>query len=277
MATVQVRYIVRDVDAAIAFYCGNLGFHEDMHPAPAFAMLSRGDLRLVLSAPNAAAGGGQPMPGGTVQQPGGWNRFAVEVEDIEVTVQALRRAGARFRNKIVTGVGGKQALVEDPSGNPIELFQPIRPEAQFGHAEGRDPSAAREFAVRPIGFIRSELKSTADAPSFYTQGAPNARIELIPDFHDALHRMQVGHDIIVLTWLDLARRDVLQVHPRGDPANPMTGVFLTRSPDRPNPIGLHRSRVLEIYPDALLIGPMEAIDGTPVLDIKPVVQEADDF
>jgi catechol 2,3-dioxygenase-like lactoylglutathione lyase family enzyme len=131
MAKVQVRYIVYDVDIAIAFYTQNLGFHEDMHPSPAFAMLSRGDLRLVLSAPNPAAGGGQPMPDGTLQTPGGWNRFALEVEDIDSAVGMLRKAGAHFRNKIVTGVGGKQIIVDDPSGNPIELFQPILPEAQF--------------------------------------------------------------------------------------------------------------------------------------------------
>jgi catechol 2,3-dioxygenase-like lactoylglutathione lyase family enzyme len=130
MATVQVRYIVRDVDAAIAFYCQQLGFHEDMHPAPAFAMLSRGDLRLVLSAPNPAGGGGQPMPDGTQQEPGGWNRFAIPVSDLVATVEALRKAGAHFRNEIVTGVGGKQIILEDPSGNPIELFQATVPEAR---------------------------------------------------------------------------------------------------------------------------------------------------
>jgi len=132
MATVQVRYIVRDVDAAIDFYTNHLGFREVMHPAPAFAMLSRGDLRLVLSAPNPAAGGGQPMPDGRVQEPGGWNRFAVEVEDLTAMVNRLRKAGAHFRNDIVTGVGGKQILVEDPSGNPVELFQPIVAEARLG-------------------------------------------------------------------------------------------------------------------------------------------------
>jgi catechol 2,3-dioxygenase-like lactoylglutathione lyase family enzyme len=131
MATVQVRYIVHDVDAAIAFYCDHLGFREVMHPAPAFAMLSRGDLRLVLSAPNPSAGGGQSMPDGRVQEPGGWNRFAVEVDDLEAIVDRLRKAGVRFRNDIVTGVGGKQILAEDPSGNPVELFQPIVAEARL--------------------------------------------------------------------------------------------------------------------------------------------------
>jgi tRNA-Thr(GGU) m(6)t(6)A37 methyltransferase TsaA len=273
MATVQVRYIVNDVDAAIAFYSKHFGFHVDMHPAPAFAMLSRGDLRLVLAAPNPAAGGGQPMPDGTAQKSGGWNRFAIEVDDIETIVEMLRKSGAHFRNNIVTGVGGKQIIVDDPSGNPIELFQPILPEARFEQSLPQ----LKEYLLKPIGFIRSELKNLADAPSFYTQGAPNAWLDLMPAFRDGLDRMEVGHDIIVLTWLHLARRDVLKVHPRGNPDNPLTGVFFTRSPDRPNPVGLHRARVLEKNADSLRIGPIEAIDGTPVLDIKPVVEEADDF
>jgi catechol 2,3-dioxygenase-like lactoylglutathione lyase family enzyme len=135
MATVQVRYIVDDVEAAIAFYKDQLGFALVMHPAPAFAMLSRGDLRLVLSAPNPAGGGGQSMPDGSRPEPGGWNRFAIEVADIEGEVDRLRRAGVHFRNDIVAGVGGKQILVDDPSGNPVELFQPTRPEARLSQGE----------------------------------------------------------------------------------------------------------------------------------------------
>ncbi len=131
MAKVQVRYIVHDVDAAIRFYCGYLGFREVMHPAPPFAMLERGDLRLVLSKPNPSGGGGQPMPDGTPQAPGGWNRFSIEVKDLAMTVAQLKQAGARFRNDIVEGVGGKQTIVEDPSGNPIELFEPILDEARL--------------------------------------------------------------------------------------------------------------------------------------------------
>jgi catechol 2,3-dioxygenase-like lactoylglutathione lyase family enzyme len=131
MATVSVRYIVNDVDAAIEFYCGRLGFSEDMHPAPSFAMLSRADLRLVLSAPGGGPGGGQAMPDGTSPQPGGWNRFQLEVTDLGATVEELRTQGARFRSGIITGVGGKQIVLEDPSGNPIELFEPTRPEASL--------------------------------------------------------------------------------------------------------------------------------------------------
>jgi catechol 2,3-dioxygenase-like lactoylglutathione lyase family enzyme len=137
MATVQVRYIVNDVDAAIAFYCQHLGFHEDMHPAPAFAMLSRGDLRLVLSKPGGGPGGGSAVVGGTLPQPGGWNRFAIEVSDLTTTVQTLRTAGARFRSDIIVGVGGKQAILEDPSGNPIELFEPMLTEARLSQTQNR--------------------------------------------------------------------------------------------------------------------------------------------
>ncbi len=134
MATVSVRYIVDDVDAAIEFYCRDLDFKEVMHPAPTFAMLSRGDLRLVLTAPGGGPGGGQAMPDGTVPAPGGWNRFQLEVADLTETVARLRDRGARFRNQIVEGVGGKQILVEDPAGNPIELFEPTLEEAKVSAA-----------------------------------------------------------------------------------------------------------------------------------------------
>jgi len=131
MATVQVRYIVNDVDAAIAFYTKLLGFNLVMHPASPFAMLARGDLRLALSSPSQMGGGGQSMPDGTKPAPGGWNRFSIEVDDIEAMVETLRKAGVHFRNNIVTGVGGKQIIADDPSSNPIELFQPIIDEARL--------------------------------------------------------------------------------------------------------------------------------------------------
>jgi catechol 2,3-dioxygenase-like lactoylglutathione lyase family enzyme len=124
MAIVSVRYIVNDVDAAIAFYCQHLGFREEMHPAPNFAMLFRGDLRLLLSAPGGPGGGSQAMPDGTQPTPGGWNRIELEVSDLAAAVATLREAGVHFRNDIVTGIGGKQILLDDPSGNPIELFEP---------------------------------------------------------------------------------------------------------------------------------------------------------
>jgi catechol 2,3-dioxygenase-like lactoylglutathione lyase family enzyme len=123
MATISVRYIVTDVDEAIPFYTELLGFQVDMHPAPGFASLSRGGLRLLLNRPGAG-GAGQAMPDGRVPAPGGWNRIQLEVADLAATVERLKAAGCRFRNELVIGNGGKQILVEDPSGNPIELFEP---------------------------------------------------------------------------------------------------------------------------------------------------------
>ena len=125
MARVSVRYIVDDVDAAISFYTRHLGFGVEMHPAPGFASLSRGDLRLLLNAPGAG-GAGQAMPDGRRPEPGSWNRIQLEVRDLGGEVERMRDAGARFRNEIVSGRGGKQILLEDPSGNPIELFEPPR-------------------------------------------------------------------------------------------------------------------------------------------------------
>ena len=123
---VNVRYIVNDIDAAIAFYTGMLGFKVDMRPAPGFAMISKDELRLMLSRPGGPGGAAQPMPDGRVPEPGGWNRIMITVEDLAVEVDRLKAAGARFRNDIVTGIGGKQILLDDPSGNPIELSEPTR-------------------------------------------------------------------------------------------------------------------------------------------------------
>ncbi|MDQ2672672.1 MAG: VOC family protein [Actinomycetota bacterium] len=125
MAMVSVRYIVDDVDVAISFYTRHLGFGVEMHPAPGFASLSRGDLRLLLNAPGAG-GAGQAMPDGRRPEPGGWNRIQLEVRDLAGEVERMRDSGARFRNEIISGRGGKQILLEDPSGNPIELFEPPR-------------------------------------------------------------------------------------------------------------------------------------------------------
>jgi catechol 2,3-dioxygenase-like lactoylglutathione lyase family enzyme len=126
MATVNVRYMVNDVNAAIAFYSTHLGFGVERQPAPGFAILSRGELRLLLSASTGPGGAAQPMPDGRKPEPGGWNRIQLEIDDLARTVEALREAGARFRNDIVTGFGGKQILLDDPAGNPIELFEPPR-------------------------------------------------------------------------------------------------------------------------------------------------------
>lgn len=123
MAPVSVRYIVDDVDAAIRFYTDHLDFAVSMRPGPGFAVLVRGDLRLLLSAVGGPGGAAQAMPDGRRPEPGGWNRIQLEVEDLPAKVEALKRVGAHFRNEIVSGMGGKQILLEDPAGNAIELFQ----------------------------------------------------------------------------------------------------------------------------------------------------------
>ncbi len=126
MSDVSVRYIVDDVDTAVDFYTKQLEFEVKMHPGPGFAMLSRGQLRLLLNSPGGGGGAGQAMPDGQAPSPGGWNRFQLEVDDLESTVAALQKQGARFRNEIVAGNGGKQILLDDPSGNAVELFEPAR-------------------------------------------------------------------------------------------------------------------------------------------------------
>lgn len=125
-----------------------------------------------------------------------------------------------------------------------------------------------DLVLDPIGVIRSPLKKREDAPRQGSEGAPDAWIELKPEVLEALERLEVGDDIIVITWLHKSRRDILKVRPRSDPNRPLTGVFATRSPDRPNPIGLHDVKILEIDGNRLKVGPIEAIDGTPVVDIK---------
>ena len=128
MSKISVRYIVSDVDAAIAFYTGQLGFAVDIHPAPGFARLVRGELHLLLNRPGAG-GAGQSMPDGRTPAPGGWNRIQLDVADLAGTVEKMKTEGCRFRSEIVTGNGGRQILVEDPSGNPIELFEAFSPDA----------------------------------------------------------------------------------------------------------------------------------------------------
>ncbi|HEY1690168.1 MAG TPA: VOC family protein [Solirubrobacteraceae bacterium] len=124
MSTVSVRYIVHDVDVAIHFYRDRLGFEVVMHPAPSFAMLTRGDLQLLLSAPSGQGGGGQVLSDGRQPEPGGWNRIQFQVADLAAEMERLTTAGVHARSEIIKGIGGDQVLIEDPSGNPIELFQP---------------------------------------------------------------------------------------------------------------------------------------------------------
>lgn len=138
-------------------------------------------------------------------------------------------------------------------------------------------ASASEYLLRPIGVVRSALRTRKEAPMQGSEGAPEAWVEIDPAFTRALVGVAEGDEILLLTWLDRSRRDVLEVHPRSDPGRPLVGVFATRSPDRPNPIGLHRVRVLETgAPARLRVWPLEALDGTPVVDIKPVLSSSAD-
>jgi tRNA-Thr(GGU) m(6)t(6)A37 methyltransferase TsaA len=133
-----------------------------------------------------------------------------------------------------------------------------------------------EYSLYSIGFIHSPLKQREDAPRQGSEGAPDAWLEVHPAVAEGLDDLALGDEIIVITWFHQAQRDILKLHPRGDKTIPLTGVFATRSPDRPNPLGLHRVTVLEIAGNSLKVGPLEAIDGTPVVDIKPVLPQSAD-
>jgi len=133
------------------------------------------------------------------------------------------------------------------------------------------------YFLRPVGIVRSSLRSREGCPKQGGEGAPDAWLEIDPAFTEALDGIAVGSNMLILTWLHKGRRDLLRVHPRGNPNEPLRGMFATRSPDRPNPIGLHRVEVLEIQEsDRIRVGPLEALDGTPVIDIKPVLPESEE-
>ncbi len=143
--------------------------------------------------------------------------------------------------------------------------------SEVGAVDGTD-----DYQVRPVGRVVSPLTDRADAPRQGDEGSPPARIVLEPELRDAATGLAAGDRILVLTWLHQGRRDVLRVHPRGDTSRPRQGVFATRSPDRPNPIGLHQVTILAVEGDTLTVTDLEAIDGTPVLDLKPVLASVEE-
>jgi tRNA-Thr(GGU) m(6)t(6)A37 methyltransferase TsaA len=163
---------------------------------------------------------------------------------------------------------GKQVVIEDPSGNPIESFEPTEGEP------GPTASGPREqtYQVRPIGWVRSTLIDPSDAPNQGDQGAPDGWLDINADVLEGIRDIEVGTELLVLTWLHQARRDELATQPGDDPTGPERGVFSTRSPARPNPVGLHRVTVVEIEDGKLRVRPLEAIDGTPIVDLKPVIR-----
>ena len=147
----------------------------------------------------------------------------------------------------------------------------MKSKKKTGRTTRRPEHDGKRVELRPIGLIRSGIRQRSEAPKQGSEGAPDAWLEVNPLVAEGLDGLSVGDDIIVVTWLHQARRDVLKVHPRSDRSKPLTGVFATRSPDRPNPLGLHPVTVRKVDKNRLRIGPIEAIDGTPVVDIKPIV------
>jgi tRNA-Thr(GGU) m(6)t(6)A37 methyltransferase TsaA len=150
-------------------------------------------------------------------------------------------------------------------------------EQEIGPAGGSPVMAEARYGVRPVGIVRSSLRSREDCPRQGREGAPDAWLEIDPAYGDALDGLLAGSDILILTWLHESRRDLLRVHPRGDPNRPLRGVFATRSPVRPNPIGLHRATIVKIEgPGRIRVRPLEVLDGTPIIDIKPVMEEVEE-
>jgi tRNA-Thr(GGU) m(6)t(6)A37 methyltransferase TsaA len=185
------------------------------------------------------------------------------VDDADAIHARAVAAGARsLEAPLDTPYGDRRGMVEDRWGNVWQIATPARP--------GAGPAN-----LRPIGRVRSALTERSRAPRQGNEGAPDAWIDVEPAFVSALAGLEAGDELVVITWFHQASRDVLQVHPRGEPTNPLAGVFATRSPDRPNPLGLHRVTIRSLAGASLQVGPLEAIDGTPVVDLKPALGPAD--
>jgi len=196
------------------------------------------------------------------------------VEDADATHRRAVRAGAKsLEEPLDTPYGDRRGMVEDRWGNVWQIATPRKVSGQPAAGTVQEPPA---FELTPVGYVRSSLAKREQAPKQGNEGAPHAWIDLQSTVADGLGSIRAGDEMVVITWLHQASRDVLKVHPRGDPKAPLTGVFATRSPDRPNPLGLHRVTVLAIEGTRLQVGPLEAIDGTPVVDIKPVLSRTED-
>ncbi len=196
------------------------------------------------------------------------------VEDADATYRRALGAGARsLEEPIDTPYGDRRGMVEDRWGNVWQIANFKNLSAQPAASTEREPAA---FDLAPVGYVRSSLMERKQAPKQGSEGAPHAWIDLKSTVADGLGGIRVGDEMVVITWLHQGKRDVLKVHPRGDTNAPLAGVFATRSPDRPNPLGLHRVIVLAIEGTKLQVRPLEAIDGTPVVDIKPVLSQTAD-
>lgn len=264
---------VDDLERAVAFYRDGLGLQtegivgsEFEHGAVAFFDLQSGIKLALWPRASLAHDAGVPAaaPGPTELSLG---HNVGSRADVDAVMERARRAGARIVKPAQdTFWGGYAGYFQDPDQHLWEVAwnpQWLLP-------------AADTFALRPIGVVRSALTTREAAPKQGREGAPAAWIDIAPGVVDGLDRLAVGQEIILITWFHQALRDVLKVHPRDDQHAPLTGVFATRSPDRPNPLGLHRVTILELLEGSLKVEPLEAIDGTPIVDIKPVLRAVAD-
>jgi tRNA-Thr(GGU) m(6)t(6)A37 methyltransferase TsaA len=198
------------------------------------------------------------------------------VEDADATYRRALQAGAQsLEEPSDMPYGDRRGMVQDRWGNVWQIA--TRQEEVLTPPTMSNVSDLGAFVLTPVGYVRSSLREREQAPKQGSEGAPDAWIDVQSTVADALGGLRVGDEIVVITWLHRAKRDVLKVHPPGDTNVPLTGVFATRSPDRPNPLRLHRVTVRAIDGTKLKVGPLEAIDGTPVVDIKPVLSRTADW
>lgn len=240
MHTITPRIVVDDVDAMVELLRHVFGATGEVH-GDRPAMMRIGDSIVMVS--------------GTGPRPATPAFLYVYVEDADATYRRAIAAGARsLEEPVDTSYGDRRAMVADRFGNVWQIAT----------------RASIDYGLRPVGWIRSDLHDREVAPKQGFEGAPDAWLEIEPAYAEAASGLGVGDAIIVITWLHEADRETQKVHPRSDERQPLTGVFATRSPDRPNPIGLHRVTVRELgRPRRLRVGPLEAIDGTPLIDLKP--------
>jgi tRNA-Thr(GGU) m(6)t(6)A37 methyltransferase TsaA len=266
-----------DLPRLLRFYRDQLGFAEsfrfpDGPGEPDFAVLALGPAQLGFGKAGTPSLHGRPRASDT----GNRVEVCVYVDDGPSVDRAVRRLGAAGAPVLAEPAdqpwGERAAYVADPDGTPILIVGPREP------AAAPDAPAGGAYTIEPIGVVRSPLTDPAAAPKQGDEGAPDAWLEFEARFRTGLRDLRPGTEALVLTWLDRARRDVLAVHPRGDESRPETGVFSTRSPHRPNPVGLHRVGVLAVDLDAdrprVQVSDLEALDGTPIVDVKPVLGPA---
>jgi tRNA-Thr(GGU) m(6)t(6)A37 methyltransferase TsaA len=246
--TVTPRIVVEDVAGLVAFVRDVFAATGELIPDRP-AVLAIGDAYIMISATGA--------------RPATPAFLYVYVDDADATYRRAIAAGARsIEEPLDTPYGDRRAMIEDAWGNAWQIATAVH-------------GARPPFELRPIGAVRSTIADRTEAPRQGREGAPDAWLEIDAGLSAALDGLRVGDDLVVITWLHLADRDTQRVHPRNDLSR-LCGVFATRSPDRPNPLGLHRVTVRAIEGARLLVGPLEAIDGTPIVDLKIALSYLDD-